>query len=282
MKNQSIGNNIDWLTLLLYMMLVIGGWMTIYSASLPLEETSLFDVTQIYGRQMLFIGLSIPLILALLLTDAKVFERLCFVFYGLGIILLLGLFVFGVTKKGQTNWYQFGGFGFQPSEFVKTGTALLLAKYLSYSQVNLAKTKHQLIGFAIIGLPILLILMQPDAGSAMIFLSLIFVLNREGLPSWYLISGVVAIVLFFLALLLNPLYIIITAFVIMLLHYITNRKISRNPIIYFLVFILIGAFSYSVNYLYNDVLEPHQKDRIDVLIGDNVDLKNEGYNLNNQ
>jgi len=280
MKNQSIGNNIDWLTLLLYMMLVIGGWMTIYSASLPLEETSLFDVTQIYGRQMLFIGLSIPLILALLLTDAKVFERLCFVFYGLGIILLLGLFVFGVTKKGQTNWYQFGGFGFQPSEFVKTGTALLLAKYLSYSQVNLAKTKHQLIGFAIIGLPILLILMQPDAGSAMIFLSLIFVLNREGLPSWYLISGVVAIILFFLALLLNPLYIIIAAFVIMLLHYITNRKISRNPIIYFLVFILIGAFSYSVNYLYNDVLEPHQKDRIDVLIGDNVDLKNEGYNLN--
>ncbi len=280
MKNQSIGNNIDWLTLLLYMLLVIGGWMTIYSASLPLEETSLFDVTQIYGRQMLFIGLSIPLILALLLTDAKVFERLCFVFYGLGIILLLGLFVFGVTKKGQTNWYQFGGFGFQPSEFVKTGTALLLAKYLSYSQVNLAKTKHQLIGFVIIGLPILLILMQPDAGSAMIFLSLIFVLNREGLPSWYLISGVIAIVLFFLALIFPPLYIIIIAFVIMILHYITNRKISRNPIVYAFVFIIISAFSYSVNYMYNDVLEAHQKDRIDVLIKDNVDLQNEGYNLN--
>jgi rod shape determining protein RodA len=280
MKNQSIGNNIDWLTLLLYMLLVMGGWMTIYSASLPLEETSLFDVTQIYGRQMLFIGLSIPLILALLLTDAKVFERLCFVFYGLGIILLLGLFVFGVTKKGQTNWYQFGGFGFQPSEFVKTGTALLLAKYLSYSQVNLAKTKHQLIGFVIIGLPILLILMQPDAGSAMIFLSLIFVLNREGLPSWYLISGVIAIVLFFLALIFPPLYIIIIAFVIMILHYITNRKISRNPIVYAFVFIIISAFSYSVNYMYNDVLEAHQKDRIDVLIKDNVDLQNEGYNLN--
>ena len=280
MKNQSIGNNIDWLTLLLYVLLVIGGWMTIYSASLPLEETSLFDITQTYGRQMLFIGLSIPLILALLFTDAKVFEKLCFVFYGLGIILLLGLFVFGKTIKGQTNWYQFGGFGFQPSEFVKTGTALLLAKYLSYSQINLEKTKHQLIGFAIIGLPILLILMQPDAGSAMIFLSLIFVLNREGLPSWYLISGVIAIVLFFSALVIPPLYIIITASVIMLLHYITNRKISRNPIVYLLVFAVISAFSYSVNYVYNEVLEPHQKDRIDVLISDNVDLKNEGYNLN--
>jgi rod shape determining protein RodA len=280
MKNQSIGNNLDWLTVLLYALLVIGGWMTIYSASLPLEETSLFDVSQIYGRQMLFIGLSVPLILALLFTDAKIFERLCFVFYGLGIILLLGLFVFGVTKKGQTNWYQFGGFGFQPSEFVKTGTALLLAKYLSYSQINLSKTKHQFIGFAIIGLPILLILMQPDAGSAMIFLSLIFVLNREGLPSWYLISGVIAIVLFFLALILNPIYILIGAFIIMLFHYFANRRISRNPIIYSIVFIIIGVFSFSVNYLYNDVLEPHQKDRIDVLINDNVDLKNEGYNLN--
>lgn len=280
MRNQSVGNNLDWITVLLYILLVIGGWMTIYSASLPLEETSLFDVSQIYGRQMLFIGLSIPLILALLFTDAKIFERLCFVFYGVGIILLLGLFVFGVTKKGQTNWYQFGGFGFQPSEFVKTATALLLAKYLSYSQINLSKTKHQLVGFAIIGLPVLLILMQPDAGSAMIFLSLIFVLNREGLPSWYLISGVIAIVLFFLALLVNPLYILIASFVIMFFHYITNRRISRNPIIYSIIFVIIGAFSYSVSYLYNDVLEPHQKDRIDVLIKDDVDLKNEGYNLN--
>ena len=114
----------------------------------------------------------------------------------------------------------------------------------------------------------------------MIFLSLIFVLNREGLPSWYLISGVIAIVLFFLALILNPIYILIGAFIIMLFHYFANRRISRNPIIYSIVFIIIGVFSFSVNYLYNDVLEPHQKDRIDVLINDNVDLKNEGYNLN--
>ena len=87
MRNQSIGNNIDWLTILLYIMLVIGGWMTIYSASLPVEETSLFDIEQIYGRQMLFIGLSIPLILALLFVDAKIFENFCFVFFGFGIIL---------------------------------------------------------------------------------------------------------------------------------------------------------------------------------------------------
>lgn len=280
MKNQSVGNRIDYISILLYIVLVIMGWMTIYSASLPLEETSIFDLSQIYGRQMLFIGLTIPLIFIILFTDAKIFERLSFVFYGIGIILLLGLFVFGVTKKGQTNWYQFGGFGFQPSEFVKTATALLLAKYLSYSQINLKYTKHQIVGLAIIASPVLLILMQPDAGSAMIFVSLIFVLNREGLPSWYFFSGIMAIALFFLSLVIQPMYLIAVIFVIMVIHYIFNRKITRNPIVYGLIFLVMAGFAFSVSYVYDRVLEPHQKDRINVLIGDDVDMKREGYNLN--
>ena len=280
MKNQSVGNRIDYISILLYIALVIMGWMTIYSASLPLEETSIFDISQIYGRQMLFIGLTIPLIFIILFTDAKIFERLSFVFYGLGIILLLGLFVFGVTKKGQTNWYQFGGFGFQPSEFVKTATALLLAKYLSYSQINLKYTKHQIIGLAIVFIPVLLIRMQPDAGSAMIFISLIFVLNREGLPSWYFFSGIIAIALFFLSLVIEPIYLIGIVFVIMVTHYIFNRKISRNPIVYGLLYLVMAGFAFSVSYVYDSVLEPHQKDRINVLIGDDVDMKREGYNLN--
>ena len=280
MKNQSVGNRIDYISILLYIVLVIMGWMTIYSASLPLEETSIFDISQIYGRQMLFIGLTIPLILVILFSDAKIFERLSFVFYGVGILLLLGLFVFGVTKKGQTNWYQFGGFGFQPSEFVKTATALLLAKYLSYSQINLKYTKHQIIGLAIVGIPVLLILMQPDAGSAMIFVSLIFVLNREGLPSWFFFSGIIAIALFFLSLVIQPIYLIAVIFVIMIIHYVFNRKITRNPIVYGLLYLVMAGFAFSVSYVYDSVLEPHQKDRINVLIGDDVDMKREGYNLN--
>lgn len=280
MRNQSVGNSVDWLSIFLYFLLVIMGWMTIYSASLPIEETSIFDLEQIYGRQMLFIFLSIPLIAVLLFLDAKLFERFSLVFYLLGIVLLLGLFVFGVTKKGQTNWYQFGGFGFQPSEFVKTGTALLLAKYLTFSQINLKNFQHQLIAFAIIGLPVLLILMQPDAGSAMIFLSLVFVLYREGLPGWYLIAGVSAIILFFLALLFNPVYIIGGVFLIMTIHYFNNKKITRNIFVYLFFFLVAIGFTYSVNHVYNNVLEPHQKDRIDVLIGEEVDMKREGYNLN--
>ena len=279
MKNQRVGSSIDWMTILLYIALVIMGWMTIYSASLPIEETSLFDLSQIYGRQMLFIGLTIPIIFIILFTDAKLFERFSFIFYGVGILLLLGLFAFGKTIKGQTNWYQFGGFGFQPSEFVKTATALLLAKFLSYSQINLKFTKHQLMGLAIIGLPIFLILLQPDAGSAMIFISLIFVLNREGLPSWYFISGIVAIGLFFFSLVIPPTYLIIIVFILMIVHYVFNRKITRNPVVYGLIYLAIVAFSFSVSFVYNNVLEAHQKDRINVLIGDDVDMKKEGYNL---
>ena len=200
MKNQSLSNSIDWVTLLIYGILVIFGWMTIYSVTVPIDQEYTFDFNQHYGRQMLFILIAIPIIFTILFIDSKLFERFSLVFYGLGIALLMGLFVFGVTKKGQTNWYQFGGFGFQPSEFVKTAVALLLAKYLSDAQVNLSKTKFQYIAFAIIGFPVFLILLQPDAGSAMIFLSLIFVLYREGLPSWYLWTAAIAIITFILAL----------------------------------------------------------------------------------
>ena len=200
MKNQSLSNSIDWVTLLIYGILVIFGWMTIYSVTVPIDQEYTFDFNQHYGRQMLFILIAIPIIFTILFIDSKLFERFSLVFYGLGIALLMGLFVFGVTKKGQTNWYQFGGFGSQPSEFVKTAVALLLAKYLSDAQVNLSKTKFQYIAFAIIGFPVFLILLQPDAGSAMIFLSLIFVLYREGLPSWYLWTAAIAIITFILAL----------------------------------------------------------------------------------
>ena len=280
MKNQSVIGNIDWITILIYITLVIMGWMNIYSASLPLEETYILDTSQIYGRQLLFIILTIPIILVILNINAKVFEKFSVVFYAVGILLLMGLFVFGSTIKGQTNWYKLGGFSFQPSEIVKTTCSLLLAKYLSDAQINLKNNKHQYIALAIIFLPIGLIMLQPDAGSAMIFLSLIFVLNREGLPSWYLWTGVIAIVLFLLALFVKPIFLIGFILIFMIIHFIFNSKISRNPIVYGLIFIVISGFTLSVDYVYENVLEPHQKDRINVLFNDNVDMKNEGYNLN--
>lgn len=280
MKNQKVTNNIDWISILLYSLLVILGWFTIYSASLPENPTPIYDLGQIYGKQMLFIILSIPLIVVVLSVNAKIYDKYAFVFYGLSILLLMGLFVFGSTIKGQTNWYSFGPFGFQPSEFAKIATSLVLAKFLSDVQVNLKNTNHQLIAFGIILLPVGLILMQPDAGSAMIFFSLILVLHREGLPAWYLSSGVTAIVLFFLALLVRPEYLIGFAALGLLANFFLTRRAHRNPILTTFLFIMMTGFILSVDYVYENVLEGHQKDRINVLFDKDVNIKAEGYNLN--
>jgi rod shape determining protein RodA len=280
MKNQKVTNNIDWITILLYGILVCLGWMTIYSASLPNEETSLFDISQIYGKQILFITLSIPLIMVVLTVDAKVYDKYALIFYGFSILLLAGLFVFGSTIKGQTNWYSFGGFGLQPSEFAKIATSLVLAKFLSDVQVNLKNTNHQLIAFGIIAVPVLLIMMQPDVGSAMIFFSLFLVLYREGLPGWYLATGAIAIALFLLALLVKPQFLILCAFICIVAHFFLTRRAFRNPILSVIAFIAITGFVLSVDYVYENVLEDHQKDRINVLFDKDVNQKAEGYNLN--
>ncbi|MEL1243725.1 rod shape-determining protein RodA [Flavobacterium sp. DGU11] len=280
MKNQSVVGNLDWITILLYALLVGMGWMTIYSASLPDQTTSIFDIGQIYGKQIMFIMTSIPLIIVVLTVDAKIYEKYALVFYALGLVLLAGLFVLGKTIKGQTNWYSFGGFSMQPSEFAKIGTALLLSKYLSDVQINLQKVNHQLLAFAILILPVLLIMMQPDAGSAMIFASLFLVLYREGLPGWYLSTGAVAILLFLLALLVKPYFIVGAALVIIIVQFILTRRAFRNPILSTLIFVGISGFVFSVDYVYENVLEDHQKDRINVLFDKDVNQQAEGYNLN--
>jgi len=280
MKNQSVTNNIDWITILIYTLLVIAGWMTIYSASLPKETTSIFDIGQIYGKQIMFIVLSVPLIIVLLTLDAKIYDKYAFIFYGLGIVLLAGLFVAGKTIKGQTNWYSFGGFSLQPSEFAKIGTALVLSKFLSDVQINLKNVNHQLVAFGIICFPVFLIMMQPDAGSAMIFASLFLVLYREGLPGWYLATGAIAIVLFLLALLVKPLFIVILALIFILAQFFVTRRAHRNPILSSLIFIAVAGFVYSVDFVYENVLEDHQKDRINVLFDKDVNQQAEGYNLN--
>lgn len=280
MKNQSVTNNIDWITILLYATLVISGWVTIYSASLPDQTTSIFDIGQVYGKQIMFIVTSIPLIMVVLTVDAKIYDKYALVFYGLGIMLLAGLFVLGKTIKGQTNWYSFGGFSLQPSEFAKIATSLVLSKYLSDVQINLKNTNHQLLAFAIIGFPVLLIMMQPDAGSAMIFAALTLVLYREGLPGWYLATGAVAIVLFLLALLVKPYFIVLLALIIILAQFFVSRRAFRNPILSTLIFVGITGFVYSVDFVYENVLEDHQKDRINVLFDKDVNLQAEGYNLN--
>lgn len=284
-KNSSLENNspfakVDWICIAIYFALLFIGWLNIYSASLPIESASIFDFKQIYGKQMIFIGLCFPLIGILLYADGKFYEKYSLIFYIIAIVMLLGLFVFGKTIKGQTNWYQIAGFGLQPSEFAKTATALLLAKYISDSETQFDNLKDQAIGIGILAFPVLLILMQPDAGSALIFMSLFLALYREGLPGIYLIVGGSVIILFLLSLLVSPLYLIPSIMVLFALHYYFNKKINRNIFVYLITFTVISGFILSVDYVYDNVLEPHQKERINVLFGKDVNFKKEGYNLN--
>ncbi len=280
LENQSVIANVDWLSIFLYAVLVIFGWMNIYSASLPLEETSIFDLNQIYGKQLLFIGLTIPVIIVLLSLDTKVYEKYSLIYYIIGIVLLMGLFVFGKTIKGQTNWYQFGGVSLQPSEFAKIGTALFLSKYITESQTTFQTLKEQAIAMGIIFLPVAFIMLQPDAGSAMIFAVLFLVLYREGFPGWYLWTGFLAIVLFILALVIQPVFLILLIVVGCVVHFFYNKSIHRNPFIYAILAVIMSGFVFSVDYVFDNVLEAHQKDRINVLLGDDVNMKKEGYNLN--
>lgn len=281
MKNQSVTNNLDWISIGIYITLVIMGWLNIYSSSLSsiAEETSIFDFTQIYGKQFLFILFTIPLVFIVLSVDGKFYEKFSSVIYVIGLLSLAGLFVFGKEIKGQTNWYSFGSFGLQPSEFVKAATGLALAKYLSDVQVNLKDTNRQIQALGILFLPILLIVPH-DPGSALIFSIFILVLYREGLPSWYVWTGFIALVLFVLALIIKPLIITGIALLVIIFIYYRSRLIHRNWIMSALALLLVGSFVFSVDYVFTNVFKQHHRDRFNILLGKEVDMKGIGYNTN--
>ena len=272
MKNQSLSNNIDWICITIYIVLVLMGWLNIYSSSLSSTEGTAL-------KQFVFIVLSIPLIFVLLYIDGKFYEKYASLFYIIGLLSLAGLFVFGKTIKGQANWYSFGSFGLQPSEFVKSATALALAKYLSDVQINLKDVNRQIQVLGILGLPILLIVIN-DPGSALIYCFLIVVLYREGLPAWYIWTGFIAIALFIMTLVLQPQYVILIALLIIIFIHFKSRLANRNILLSSILFVLISGFVLSVNYVFTDVFKQHHRDRFNILLGKTVDMKGIGYNTN--
>jgi rod shape determining protein RodA len=282
MKNQSVTNNLDWISVVIYIVLVILGWLNIYSSSLSSieEETSIFDFSQIYGKQFLFILFSIPIIFMVLSIDAKFYEKYSSIIFAIALLSLAGLFLFGKTIAGQRCWYAIGSFTLQPSEFAKAATSLALAKYLSDVQVNLKDFNRQLQAMIIIFLPVMLILPQPDPGSALIYTVFILVLYREGLPSWYVWTGFIAIVLFVLALIIKPLALIGIALAVIVFVYYRSRIIDRNWILSSIILIFISGYVFSVDYVFENVFKQHHRDRFNILLGKEVDMKGVGYNTN--
>ncbi|WP_274473969.1 rod shape-determining protein RodA [Mangrovimonas aestuarii] len=253
--------NFDWITILLFMLLVGFGWFNILSASHTGDTVDYFDFSQPYGKQLVFILLTLGLIILILSIEAKFYERFSSIIYLAGLLLLAGLFLFGKNVNGATSWYAIGSFTIQPSEFAKTATALAMAKYISDLQTDLKNFKDQLRAFAIIGIPAILILLQNDAGSTLVYASFFFVLYREGLPKIYLNLSVMAVVLAISSLKFGTIATaIITIILVFTNYYMKKRKPTIiQPIV---TTILSIGLAFGVQFFYKHVLQPHQQDRI--------------------
>ena len=278
-RQRSIFQNIDWITVLLYFVMVIAGWLNIYAAVFNQQHDNIFDVTQNYGRQLMWILTALILIVFVLVIDGKFFDAFAYLVYGISIASLIAVLFLGHEVAGSKSWFRFGSFGIQPAEFAKFATALALAKYLSTMGVRFSGLRTKLTCAAMIVIPMLLILLENETGVALVFSSFVLVLYREGLSGGLLLLGVLAAALFVLALVIPKMTLIIaliiSAAAILLLF---RNKTLVLPIAGILI-LSVGVV-FSVDYVFHNVLEPHQKKRIEVLLGHETDLKGAGYNLN--
>lgn len=281
MKEQKgLFRHIDRTLVLLYLTLVLMGWVSIYAAVYNEEHGSIFDLSQSYGKQMLWIITSLIIAFLVILTDAKFFNAFAYPIYIGTILLLVVVLFFGKEIAGSKSWFQIGEFRLQPAEFAKFATNLALAHFLSALDFDKRKRKSQLIPILILIVPALLILLQNDTGSAIVYASLVLVLYRQGMPGSILLLGLAVVLLTIMALLFNQ-FIVITVIGVLLAGFIFFiRRTLRNILTVTAIFIVATLFVFSVDYAFEKVLEDHQKTRINVLLGKQIDLKGAGYNVN--
>ncbi|MBM3404197.1 MAG: rod shape-determining protein RodA [Bacteroidetes bacterium] len=279
---RTIFSNVDWILISLYAILVILGWLNIYAAVFDEQHKNIFDITQQYGKQMIWIGAAVILAAIILLIDVKFYSAFSYILYGLGIISLIIVFIIGKEISGSRSWFQVGGFGVQPSEFVKFTTSLLLARYISTLHIDLQKTRHLMVALLIIFFPAALILLQNDTGSAIVFSAFMLVLFRFGMPLKYLLIPVAIVLLFLLSLMVDKLILTGIIALILIIPVIRfRRKISRKQVVAAILIALLGVGTvFTVDFVFHRVLEPHQRQRMEVLIGKETDLKGAGYNIN--
>lgn len=272
--------DMDWLTFFIYLLLVGMGWLTIYAVGYSGEETEIFDMSMNHGKQVMWISVSLFIAFLILIIDSKFYTTFAYAFYGLAILALIGLLIFGSTIKGSTSWFVIGGFSIQPSEFTKFATALALAKLLSTNGFSIKQAKGKLMTLLILVLPMGLILMQNDLGSAIVFTSFIWVLYREGLHTAFMVFIFSIAILSVLGLLFNK-FILLTLLLILVLFILYfNRK--NKQLVYFLglTYILCTGYIFTLDYVFNNVLKDRHRDRINLLLGKEFDPQGSGYNVN--
>ena len=330
----NITEEIDWTTVGLYLLLVIFGWMNVFASSYNEQFTSVFNIRQNYGDQLLWILVSFVMIILLFAIDYRYYHFFAYVIYGFSILLLIAVLAFGTVVNNSQSWIRIMGFNFQPSEFVKITTALVIARYLSSYDVKLWTWRSMAFMTLLIGLPIGLISLQPDWGTALVFSCFVLLMYREGMPGWILALSIFITILFLMTLLLSNTIVImviivlaitgfgvisqrlkhalIAAVVLGVSYYAIHlllpllpvkstsyyellaalalssiifmifsfaRKIKNVMLILLMLYGFIG-FTYSVDYVFHQILKPHQQTRVNILLGKETDIRNVGYNLN--
>jgi len=330
----SLIKSIDWITVFIFLLLVFFGWLNIYAAVYNEQHHNIFDLSQRYGKQLIWIIAAIFLAIIVFLIDEKFYFVFSYLLYGLSIISLILVLLIGKEIHGSRSWFEFSGFNFQPSEFAKIATSLALAKYMSSYNFKINKFKPIFTIFLLVMMPVLLIALQPDLGSAIVFFSFLLVVYRVGFSEVLLLIAIIFAGLFVSTLVIDKLYILlgligITAFAL----WFAERKFKYVAVALIILVLIVGAiyglnvffnmnmnyyyilaagllvslpvyliyavrkrlrkmliiigcllisvlFSFSIDYMYHDVLREHQQKRLNVLLGLEIDPLGDGYNIN--
>jgi rod shape determining protein RodA len=280
-RDDDISVKLDWTTILLFMALVTLGWLNIFAAIY--DETAnqtIWDLSLSSGRQLLFIAAAAVIVVMIIIIDMRFYETFAYLFYGLILVLLFLVPLIGKEVGGNKAWIGIGSFGVQPSEFAKFITALAVAKYIGSVGFRMDNLRNQAILFALIGVPIILIQLQKDTGTALVFTSFVLVFYREGMSPFLLIVGVCAATIFVLTLLVpNPLYLHAAIALLLILLISFGKKKFKRIAILVIGALLISGVIVSVDYVVNNVLKPHQQNRVKVLVNPDIDPLGVGWNV---
>ncbi len=280
-REDDISVKLDWTTILLFVALVTLGWLNIFAAIYDeTADQTIWDLSLSSGRQLMFIAATAVIVIMIIIIDMRFYETFAYLFYGLILVLLFLVPLIGKEVGGNKAWIGIGSFGVQPSEFAKFITALAVAKYIGSVGFRMDNLRNQAVLFALIGVPIILIQLQKDTGTALVFTSFVLVFYREGMSPFLLIVGVCAATIFVLTLLIpNPLYLHAAIAIILILLISFGKKKFKRIAILVIGALLISGVIVSVDYVVNNVLKPHQQNRVKVLVNPDIDPLGVGWNV---
>lgn len=285
-RDKAVWQRLDTITVGLFLAMVIVGWLNIYAAVYdPIRQDSFLDIFQWQlnsGKQLLWISLTVFLIIIITFFEFKLFDVLAYPVYGISVLLLILVIFMGREVAGSKSWFDLGFARFQPAEFAKVGTALAISKFISTMNKPVSSLKMLIPLLMIIGLPLVIVLLQNETGTALVFISFVIVFYREGLPQYLTGLGLMTLIVFIVGLLVKETQVIYAIFGILIVGSVINLVIERtwgNIAKLLLAIGLAIGIMFGSNIFVNQVLKPHQQARIKSFFDPNYDKKGQGFQV---